>query len=73
MKIYRVVVEKTPDGVFIGVVPELPGCHTQADTLEELDYYIKDAIKLYLEVTEPHRHVEFGVKFDPYEITAVKT
>jgi Uncharacterized conserved protein len=31
-------------------VPELPGCHTQAETLDELNRRIKEAIELYLEV-----------------------
>ena len=30
-------------------VPELPGCHTQGDTLEELMGNVKEAIELYLE------------------------
>lgn len=33
-------------------VPSLPGCHTQADNLSDLDNRIKEAIKLYLEVGE---------------------
>jgi predicted RNase H-like HicB family nuclease len=31
-------------------LPELPGCHTQAKTLDELNRRIKEAIELYLEV-----------------------
>jgi predicted RNase H-like HicB family nuclease len=30
-------------------VPELPGCHTQAKTLDELTVRIKEAIEAYLE------------------------
>jgi hypothetical protein len=32
--------------------PELPGCHTQAKTLDELNSRIKEAIELYLEVEQ---------------------
>ena len=35
---------------FVASVPELPGCHTQAETLDELNRRIKEAIELYLEV-----------------------
>jgi predicted RNase H-like HicB family nuclease len=31
-------------------VPELPGCCTQAKTLDELNIRIKEAIELYFEV-----------------------
>ncbi len=45
---YTVVVEKGEDGYFIGEVLELPGCHTQAKTLEQLDSRLKEAISLYV-------------------------
>jgi len=32
------------------LVPELPGCHTQAKSLDELQKRLKEAIRLYLEV-----------------------
>ncbi len=36
MKSYTVYIEKDEDGVFIGPVPSLNGCHTQGNTLDEL-------------------------------------
>jgi predicted RNase H-like HicB family nuclease len=36
-------------GGYVAVVPALPGCHTQGDTLEELMVNVKEAIELYLE------------------------
>ena len=45
---YTVVVEKGQDGYFIGEVLELPGCHTQAKSLEQLDSRLKEAISLYV-------------------------
>jgi predicted RNase H-like HicB family nuclease len=47
---FTVVIEQDEDGYYIGIVPELPGCHTQAKSLEELKKRIKEAIELYLEV-----------------------
>ncbi len=45
-----VIVERDEEGWFVGSVPELPGCHTQAKTLDELMERVKEAIELYLEV-----------------------
>lgn len=47
---YEVLVELDEDGILVASVPELPGCHTQADTLEELKERIDEAIELCLEV-----------------------
>lgn len=49
-KKFHVIIEKDEDGIYIGKVPELKGCHSQGDTIEELLDNIKDAIKLCLEV-----------------------
>ncbi|MGQ9515518.1 MAG: type II toxin-antitoxin system HicB family antitoxin [Thermoproteota archaeon] len=46
---FAVVVERDEDGYYIASVPELPGCHTQAKTLDELTNRIREAIELYLE------------------------
>ena len=48
-KRFTVVVERGEDGYFIGSIPELPGCHTQAKTEQELLERMKEAIGLYLE------------------------
>jgi predicted RNase H-like HicB family nuclease len=41
-------VEKDENGYYVASVPELPGCHTQAKTLNELASRIKEAIEAYL-------------------------
>jgi predicted RNase H-like HicB family nuclease len=46
---FSVLVERDEDGYYIASVPELPGCHTQARTLDELTSRVKEAIELYLE------------------------
>ena len=48
-EIYNVVVEQGEDGYLISEVMELPGCHTQAKTYDELIKRTKEAIYLYLE------------------------
>ncbi len=50
MKKYTIIVEEDEDGVLVGSTVELPGCHTQARTYDELFSRMKEAIQLYLEV-----------------------
>lgn len=47
---FDVVIERDSEGYFVASVPALPGCHTQARSLDELSERIKEAIELYLEV-----------------------
>lgn len=47
---FTVVIEKDEDGVYVGSVPALRGCHTQGKTMDELLKNIKEAIELCLEV-----------------------
>jgi len=48
-----VIVEVGEDGYRISDVIELPGCHTQAKTCDELIKRTKEAIALYLSVKRP--------------------
>jgi len=47
---FTVIIERDEEGLFVGTVPSLRGCHTQARSLDELMESIKEAIQLYLEV-----------------------
>ena len=47
---FSVVIERDEDNYYVASVPELPGCHTQAKTLDELMERIKEAVELYIEV-----------------------
>lgn len=46
----RILVEKDEDGVLIGSVPSIPGCHTQGETVEELIVNLKEAIEVNVEL-----------------------
>ncbi len=46
---YNIIIEQGQDGYLISTVIELPGCHTQARTYDELNERTKEAISLYLE------------------------
>lgn len=49
---FDVVVEKDSAGYFVASVPVLPGCHTQAKSLDDLMERIREAIELCLEAQE---------------------
>ena len=46
--VFTYTIEKDEEGYFIGEVLDLPGCHTQARSLDELETRVKEAILLYL-------------------------
>lgn len=46
---FSVVIERDSEEFYVGSVPELPGCHTQARSLDELMERVREAIQLCLE------------------------
>ncbi len=46
---FSYTIEKDEDGYYIAEVHQLPGCHTQSKSLDELQERLKEAIELYLE------------------------
>ncbi|MBU0761206.1 MAG: type II toxin-antitoxin system HicB family antitoxin [Nanoarchaeota archaeon] len=48
---FNVIIEKGEDGYLISEVVELPGCHTQGKTMDELLENTAEAISLYLKAT----------------------
>ena len=49
---YTVLIEQDEDGWYVATVPDIPGCHTQGKTVEQVLERIKEAIEVCLE-TEP--------------------
>jgi predicted RNase H-like HicB family nuclease len=47
---FNVVVRKDEDDYCVATVPELPGCHTQAKSLDDLMTRTKEAILRYLDI-----------------------
>lgn len=47
---FSVIVERDEEGYYVASVPALPGCHTQARSLDQLLTRIREAIALCLEV-----------------------
>lgn len=50
---YTAVFEEDPAGGYAVWVPELPGCASQGDTLDQAKKNIQEAIELYLEDAPP--------------------
>jgi predicted RNase H-like HicB family nuclease len=65
MKIHHfpVMITQDSDGAYIARVPELPGCHTQAKSLDVLYDRVKEAIELYLEVHQERKSLISQDKF----------
>ena len=49
MRDFLIVIEPSAEGGFVATVPELPGCFTQGDTLEQVRERAREAILLTLE------------------------
>lgn len=47
---FDVIIERDEQGYLVASVPALPGCHTQAQSLDTLMERIQEAIALCLEV-----------------------
>lgn len=61
---FTVVIERDAEGYLVASVPELPGCHTQAKSLDHLTKRIREAIRLCLEVE--------GRKADSLELVGIQ-
>ena len=66
---YNVIIEEGEDSYLISDVVELPGCHTQAKTYDELIKRTKEAISLYLSVKKEAKSIKtkfLGLQLIPY-------
>jgi predicted RNase H-like HicB family nuclease len=50
---FDVIIERDEEAYYIASVPELPGCHTQARSLNEVTKRIREGIELCLEAAHP--------------------
>ncbi len=58
-RVFNVLVERDEDGYYVASVVELPGCHTQAKTLDQLSRRIREAVEAYLQVAKSEQGPEF--------------
>ena len=61
---FNVVVERDSDGFFVATVPSLPGCHTQAKSMDQLMERIGEAIQLCLEIK--------GAEVEPMDFVGIQ-
>jgi len=52
MKKYTVYIEQDEDGVFVGSVPNIPGCYSQGNTIDELMQNMREVITLAVRNTD---------------------
>ena len=46
---FSVIIERDAEGYYVGTIPELRGCHSQARSLDELMIRVREAAELCLE------------------------
>jgi predicted RNase H-like HicB family nuclease len=61
---FSVIIERDAEGYYVGTVPALRGCHTQAKSLDELVDRMREAIVLCLDVE--------GVEAEPLDFVGIQ-
>ena len=57
---FDVVIERDSEGYYVASVPQIPACHTQARSLDDVSERIREAIELCLQVQgTPEPDLEF--------------
>ena len=67
-KKYTVIIEKDKDGWLVSEVLELPGCHTQAKSMDQLLERTKEAIQAYLKDNRISKISEKFVRVQQIEV-----
>jgi predicted RNase H-like HicB family nuclease len=66
-------IEKDPEtGLYVAMVPGIPGAHTQAKTLDELHKNLKEVVELCLEEMDPEtrKHLPEFVGIQQVEVVS---
>lgn len=58
-KIFAYIEKDLENDCYVAIVPGLPGAHTQADTLDELQIRLKEVVELCLEKMDPEEKNHF--------------
>ncbi|HUT28762.1 MAG TPA: type II toxin-antitoxin system HicB family antitoxin [Sedimentisphaerales bacterium] len=58
-------------GLYVAIVPGIPGAHTQAETLDKLKDNLKEVVELCLEEMDPEakKHIPEFVGIQQFEVT----
>jgi len=65
---FNILIEQDEDGLFVSEVVGLPGCHTQAKSIDELLKRTKEAILLYLKCKKVEEIKEKFLGFQQIEV-----
>ena len=70
-RITAYVEKDSESGLYVAIVPGIPGAHTQAVTLDELQNNLKEVLELCLEEMEPEekQHLPEFVGIQQVEVT----
>jgi predicted RNase H-like HicB family nuclease len=49
---FHVVLEPDPEGGYVAIVPALPGCYSQGETIDEALANVREAVELTIEDLE---------------------
>jgi antitoxin HicB len=66
---YHVILEPSPEGGYVAVVPAFPGCYSQGESAEEAIQNAREAIELTIEdmlasgepIPDPNAEIHFRV------------
>jgi len=73
MKTFRAIVEKCPQtGLYVGYVPDFPGAHAQAETLDELQENLCEVLSMLLEDGKPEGELSLDFYLANFVLT-IKT
>ena len=60
MKTFTAIIERDRDtGYYVGYVPEMPGAHSQGETIEELRANLVEVLTMLMEDADLPNEVEF--------------
>jgi len=62
---FSVIIERDAEGFYVGTVPTLRGCHSQARSLDELMARMREAIEVCLEAQ--------GDSLEPLDFVGIQT
>lgn len=65
---YTIIIEKDDEGWLVSEVVELPGCHTQAKSMDQLLDRTKEAIRAYLQTDKEHKVSEEFIGVQQIEV-----
>ncbi len=70
-KVTGYIEKDTETGLYVAIVPGIPGAHTQAETLDELKDNLKEVVELCLEEMDPEakKHIPEFVGIQQLEVT----